>query len=868
MSLAPGALSPGAMLGPYEILAPIGAGGMGEVYKARDTRLNRIVAIKFSKDQFSERFEREARAVAALNHPNICQLYDVGPNYLVMEFVEGESPKGPMALDDGLKIAAQIADALAGAHDKGIVHRDLKPANIKITPAGQVKVLDFGLAKMMTQEPASASLGDSPTLTIVAATQFGTILGTAGYMAPEQARGKAATSRADIWAFGVVLYELLSGKRAFDGEDVTETLASIVKDEVDLSVLPYEVRRLCDACLQKDPKKRLQSIGDWRLLLDKTVETPGGSAERPKGAVPAWIAVAVLAAATIPLSYISYRHQTEEAPHALRFTVPTPEGTALANAAMPQVSPDGRHIAYVARGDGQAQLWVRDVDSLASRLLVRESVRYPFWSPDSRSIAFASGGKLEKIDVNGGPALTLCSGVANMNGGTWSRDDVILFATVGPLQRVSAAGGAPEPATTAATGEFAHVLPWFLPDGRHFLYSAASAEEDKAAIYVGDLRSKDTRTKVMLAKSNAVYTSSGYLLFARERTLMAQPFDPSRLATTGDAFPIADKVDTREGPTRAYFSASNTGVLAYTSGAQAENLQMTWFDRSGKALGTVGAPVDMEWPAISPDGKTVAFDSRDPQTGYYDIWLHDLARLTDSRFTFNSRNNRFPVWSPDSGYLAFLSERTGRQAVYKKAVTGIGQDELVDQDQFQKRPTSWTPDGRFIIEETSNATPKTQDDLWTAPALPGAAPGAGGEKPRPYLQTEFVEGEGKISPNGKWLAYHSDETKRNEIYIMTFPNPGGKWQVSSSGGTIPVWSRDGKQLFYLNGNKMMAVDIKGTGTNPEPGVPQALFEVRLGPTNPSFDVSKDGRFLIPTPVEQTAAAPITVVVNWTAGFKK
>jgi eukaryotic-like serine/threonine-protein kinase len=865
------ALATGAMLGPYEILAPIGAGGMGEVYKARDTRLNRIVAIKVSKEQFSERFEREAKAVAALNHANICHLYDVGPNYLVMEFVEGESPKGPYPFEEALRLASQIADALEAAHDKGIVHRDLKPGNIKITPEGQVKVLDFGLAKMTLPEAASASLADSPTLTMAAPTQAGVILGTAGYMSPEQALGKSATTRADIWAFGVVLYELLKGESPFKGENVTETLASIVKDQVDVAVLPYEVRRLCDACLQKDPKKRLQAIGDCRLLLDK----PGAM---PVATVPArqsklgWIVAAALVLALIPLGYVAYRHKTEEAPRVVRFTVPPPEKGTFGPNGLPQISPDGRRIAYIARAEGGPnQLWVRDLDSLTARLLIKETSRNPFWSPDSRSIGFWSGGKLQKVEAAGGPALTLCD-ATSLYGGTWNRDDVILFSPGygDPIQRVSAAGGSATPVTTLdqASGEGAHVFPWFLPDGRHFLYTAFSRDEEKTSIYIGDLQSKE-HTLVMLAKSNAVYVPPGYILFVREHTLMTQPFDAGNLRTTGDAFPIAEQMDTRAAPSRGYFSASQNGVLAFTSGAQVQNVQMTWFDRSGKAVGTVGAPVDMGWPAISPDGKTVATDQRDPQTGYYDIWLHDLARGTDSRFTFNSKNNRFPVWSSDGSYLAFNSDRSGSQTVYKKPTGGVGKEEIVDKDELNKRPTSWSPDGRYLIEESSAATPKTQDDIWIAPASSGAGPAMGGQRPHPYLQTEFIEGEGRISPNGKWLAYRSDETKRFEVYIMTFPNPGGKWQISTSGGSIPIWSRDGKQLFYVSaGNKMMAVDIKGTGTNPEPGLPQPLFDVRLGPTNPSFDISKDGRFLIPTAVEQATAAPIIVVVNWMAGLKK
>ncbi len=872
-------LASGTKLGLYEILAPIGAGGMGEVYRARDTRLKRDVALKVLPEAFANdpnrmmRFQREAEVLASLNHPNIAHIFGVADEgsarALAMELVEGESPRGPMPYDEAWKIALQIADALAYAHEKGVVHRDLKPANIKVTPDGVVKLLDFGLAKAFSGTPDSISAdpANSPTITM-GATAVGVILGTAAYMSPEQARGKSVDRRADIWAFGVVLYELLTGKQLFRGEDLTDTLASVVKQHPDLSAAPEPARRVLQACLEKDPKKRLQAIGDVRYLVTDGVTAPSGRGSVWAGSV-GWIVAAALVLAAIPLAVLSYRHSSEEPPRVLRFTVPPPEQGTFGPAGLPQLSPDGSHIAYVARVQGGPfQLWVSDLDSLTSRVLIKESTRFPFWSPDGRSIGFWSGGKLQKVDAIGGPALTLCDAI-NFFGGTWGRDDVILFSTgPGPIQRVSAAGGSSTPVTTVdqASGESGHDFPWFLPDGRHFLYTAYSYsnDEEKTAIYVGDLQSKEMRTRVMYARSNAVYVQPGNILFQRERTLMAQAFDAGKLRTSGDAFPIAEQVDSRPGPVRGYFSASQNGVLAFTSGAQAQNVQMTWFDRSGKTVGTVGAPVEMEWPAISPDGKTVAIDRRDAQTGYYDIWLHDLARGTDSRFTFDSKNNRFPVWAPDGNYLAFLSDRSGPGSVYKKATGGIGQDEIVDQDELNKRPTDWSPDGRYVIEESGAATPKTADDIWIAPATPGK----GGEKPHPYLQTEFEEGEAKLSPNGRWLAYHSNETKRNEVYIMTFPSPGGKWQISTSGGNIPIWSRDGKQLFYVNGNKMMAVEIKGAGANPEPGVPQPLFDVRFGPSNPSFDVSKDGRFLIATPVEQAAAVPITVVVNWMAGLRK
>jgi Tol biopolymer transport system component len=571
----------------------------------------------------------------------------------------------------------------------------------------------------------------------------------------------------------------------------------------------------------------------------------------------------VAALALIALSFVAYRHNTEEAPQMLRFTAPPPEKGKLESLGFPQLSPDGRHIAYVARVEGgPAQLWVRDLDSLTSRLLVKESSRFPFWSPDGRSIGFWSDRKLQKIDANGGPVLTLCN-AGVLFGGTWNRDDVILFSVgPGPIQRVSAGGGPATPVTVLdrASGEHGHTFPWFLPDGRHFLYTAEANDEDKATIYVGDLQSKERRTRVMFAKSNAVYVAPGYLLFLRESTLMARAFDAGKLAATGDPFPIAEQVDSLRAPSRGYFSASRNGVLAFTSGAQTPNLQMTWYDHSGKPLGTVGEPMEMQGPSLSPDGKTVAVDRRDPRTGLYDIWLLDLGRGTDFRFTFNSKNNRFPTFSPDGTYLAFQSDRTGQTDVYTKAIGGVAQDEVVDNKEgVSKTPRGWSADGRYLLE--TRFAPSKSSDIWIVPAHPGT----GDEKPRPYLESAE---DGRLSPNGKWLAYFSKETQRNEIYIVTFPNPGGKWQVSTNGGLTPVWSRDGKQLYYVSGTKMMAVDIKGTGTSPEPGVPQPLFDVQMGKLNPGFDVSRDGRFLIPVAVEQTAPVPITVVVNWMAGLRR
>ncbi len=862
-------LSAGTRLGPYEILAPIGAGGMGEVYRARDTKLDREVAIKVLPAALAQdperlaRFEREAKVLAALNHPNIAQIYGIEDRALVMELVPGESLKGPLPLETVLNYAKQIAEALEAAHDKGIVHRDLKPANIMVIPEGVVKVLDFGLAAM----PAS-SAGDpsnpanSPTLTI-SPTRAGMILGTAAYMSPEQARGKPVDKRADIWAFGIVLYEMLTGKRLFEGETVSDTLAAVLKTEPDLTQIPPKVRRLLDACLQKDPKHRLQAIGDWRLVVE---DTP--PARNVRGSKLPWAAVAgVLVVALLVLGFL-YFHRPPEVQRVLKVSVMPPEKAHFDPVSLPAVSPDGRRLAFTAGTAGKVSLWVRDLDSLFARELPgTDGAEDPFWSPDSRFIAFfalnASGGKLKRIDVAGGPALTLSDG--DWWGGSWSKRDVIVFAPgqYSGLLRVPAGGGIARPVTELdpASGEASHRYPWFLPDGRHFVYTALNKDPEKTAVYIADLDSK-TRHRVLAAKSNAVYSPPGYLLFLRERTLLAQPFDVGKGATTGDPVPIAEQVDTSSwgfADFQGQFSVSQNGILAYSSGIPF-NVQLTWFDRSGKVGGTVGAPGNTEFATVSPDGNSVAMDRVDPQTGIRDIWLDDLKRGTESRFTFHSKSNAYPIWSPDGSHIAFSSTPGVVKDIYQKATSGATQDEVLEKSTQSKFTTDWSRDGRYIIYTV--ADPKTDFDIWVLPLFAD-------RKPFPYLQTQFTEGAGKLSPNGQWLAYQSNETKRDEVYVQTFPTPGGKWQVSMNGGGSPVWSRDGKELYFIGADqKMMVVEAKG-GAKFEASVPKALFDVHtVNGLNFVFDVSKDGRFLIPTPVEPSANVPMTVVVNWTAGLKK
>jgi serine/threonine protein kinase len=536
-------LTSGTKLGPYEILDLIGAGGMGEVYQARDTRLDRIVALKVSRDQFSERFEREARAVAALNHPNICTLHDVGPNYLVMEFIEGEMLSGPLPLETAISYARQMAEAIEAAHDKGIVHRDLKPANIKIKSDGAVKVLDFGLAKALEEEAPSASMQNSPTLTI-GATKAGMILGTAAYMSPEQAKGKAADRRADIWAFGVVFYEMLTGKQLFTGETVGETLASVIKEEPALDTLPAAVRPLIARCLQKDPRRRLQAIGEARLMLEDPEAAAAPAPSRSRLRFLPWVAAGLMTLAAAAVAFVHFREPAPEK-HAIKFQVPPPDKSNFNGY---RLSPDGRNLAFIAGGAGLSRLMVRSMDSLEARTFPgTDGASLPFWSADSAWIGFfvVTENKLKKVSVNGGPPQTLCD-VPNRAGGTWNQDGVILFASGGVIQRVPQAGGVAAPVTKPGSGE-QNVFPEFLPDGRHFLYWTRAGKAESNGIYAGSLDGAPP-VRLLPDASNAAYVppaesgASGHVVFRREDTLMAQPFDADKLQLKGEMFPVAEHV--------------------------------------------------------------------------------------------------------------------------------------------------------------------------------------------------------------------------------------------------------------------------------------------------------------------------------------
>ena len=897
------AILPGKRLGPYEILSAIGAGGMGEVYRAKDTRLNRDVALKVLPEVFAAdpdrmaRFEREAKLLASLNHPHIAAIYGLeesgSTNALVMELVEGPTladriAAGPIPLDEALPIAKQIAEALEYAHDHGVIHRDLKPANIKVTADGTVKVLDFGLAKALTDEPTAANLSNSPTLSMNA-TVAGVILGTAAYMSPEQAKGKAVDRRADIWAFGVVLFEMLTGKQLYTGETAAETLASVIKDEPPFdrlpSTTPSAIRNLLRRCLQKDAKRRLQAAGDARIEIEEvlsgaTSDEPVDAPQRQRPFV--WIiAAAVFLLTTVLLaSVLVYNYRSPSESEAVRFYVSAPDKTIFESGVNPgtagftggSISPNGRRFAFTAKdGSGKVMLWVRALSTLAAQPLPgTEGAGLPFWSPDSSSIGFFADGKLKKIDFEGGPPQTL-SDAPSGRGGSWNRDGVIVFApsVTGPLNRVSSSGGAVIAATKLISGLTGHRFPSFLPDGKHFFYFVAGIAETNT-VFIGSLDSPDGQG-LLSSDSQAMYAPPGYVLFLRQGTLMAQPFDVKNLRLSGVAVPIAEQVafDGQGGA----FSVSDNGALAYRIGPSAPNLHLTWVDRTGKLIESIGVPGPYLGPDLSPDGKRVAVHRHEGTGG--DIWLVEAAGGKTSRLTFDaSQENASPIWSPDGSHIAFGSRRNGKWGIYQKLSNGTGSEELLVESELVKTPTSWSADDKFVLYMVID--PKTGQDVWALPLT-------GDRKPFPILQTLFNEAHPQISPNGKWIAYASDETGRREIYVQSFPPGAGKWQISSNGGVYARWRRDGKELFYMESlslGKMVSVGINATGTTLEFSVPHPLFDsgyVNLGFGHTgnwnTYAVSADGqRFLIPRPefnlAGDLANAPITVVLNWQAGLKK
>lgn len=859
------ALFAGDKLGPYEILAPLGAGGMGEVYNARDTRLNRLVAVKVlpehiaKREDLCARFEREARTVASLNHPRICVLHDIGEQdsvrYMVMELLEGETlaariKRGAIPLEQALAYATQIADALDRAHRAGVTHRDIKLQNIMLTRDG-VKVLDFGLAKS-THKPGPTE----QTLTAALTTE-GTVMGTPQYMAPEQFEGKEADARSDIWAFGAVLYEMVTGRKAFQGKSYTSLVGAILSaDPAPMSVKPFTpawLERLVRRCLAKDPEDRWQSMRDVVFEL----RSPGADTLQPaKLRRWPWIAVAALSAIiAIAVSFLRSREPAPELPVLITSILP-PDKAAFNEAV---ISADGKLLAFTATSEGKRQLWVRPLRAQAAQPLPRtEGAAFPFWSPDNQWIGFFGQGRLEKIRPAGGPAQALCS-VDTGYGGSWSQQGVIMYAAAGTgLWRVPEAGGSP---ARISEGVSFDRWPLFLPGGRRYLYLAVSARGP--GVVLGELDPKQT-SRLVGDESSPGYAEGsageGYLLFVRDGTLMAQPLDPGHGALSGEAFPVVEGIGLAGTSRGAFsFSVSRNGILVYVPGS-GRRVQLAWTDRTGTRLEILGEKATrVSGPRLSPDGKKMALvaPGPGPRSDVWDVWIRDLADGGSTRLTFSGGSS--PIWSPDGGRIVFSSGRVGSPNLSVKMANGGREEELLLKSPNAKIASDWA--GSLLLY--TELDPKTKFDLWVLPM-------EGDRKPSPFLRTEFNEGFGKFSPGGKWIAYASDESGRQEIYVQPYPAPGAKWQVSRDGGRQPLWRRDGKELYWLDGDgTLMAAEVS-VGSVFRSGTPQALFETGITSANERFEVSGDGkRFLVPVLTEDPRRAhPLTVVQNWLAAARR
>jgi serine/threonine protein kinase/Tol biopolymer transport system component len=879
-------------LGPYEITGPLGAGGMGEVYRARDTRLGRDVAIKVLPEHLSlhpesrARFEREARTISGLNHPNICVLYDVGHqdgvDYLVMELVEGETlaarlKKGPLPTDALLRTALEISDALDKAHRSGIVHRDLKPGNIMITRQG-AKLLDFGLARAVLVPAGATDLTSTPTLTRPLTTE-GAVVGTFQYMAPEQLEGKEPDARSDLWALGCVLYEAATGKRAFDGGSQAGLIGAIMnKEPAPIATLaptaPPGLARIVHRCLAKDPDDRWQTARD---IVNELRELAGlgpqsdSSRNGPAPVLPpssrrarervAWGVAALLglaAAAAIVLP----RLQPRPDPAVTRFAIDVP---ASKNMNWPRISPDGRTLAFLAADStGRVFIWVRALGALSAvQLRESEGAGRPFWSPDSRYLAYFAGNQLKKIPIGGGPPQLICE-VRGGSDGAWGRTGVILFdgATGDSIRQVTAAGGEAGPATVLdhAHGEAYHAWPCFLPDGRHFFYSAARQGRDETHLMVGTLGSRQSKD-LGRVQTRVEYAPEGYVLYAADGTLMARRFDARGLRFTGEPFPVAERILCSPSD-RANMSVSTNGTLVYQAGSLGIRNELVWVDRAGRTLGSVGPPAAYHDPDLSPDGQRLAYSLTDPTSGNDDIWVRDLRRDVASKLTFDPGSEVWPVWSPDGTRLAYASDAKGSFGILARPASGVGEADTLYSTSSNSGPIGWSRDGRqltFLNFAGGNSA------IWAL------SPDAG-HAAQPFLRNTFMNRGGRLSPDGKWIAYNSDESGNMEVYVQPWPGPGGKWQISNAGGGDPHWRGDGKEIFYATAeNAVMAVPVSA-GASFEVGAPVKLFErplVSVGViVRNRFTVTPDGqRFLVVSSAEAGALPSFDVVLDWTAELK-
>jgi eukaryotic-like serine/threonine-protein kinase len=869
----------GARLGPYEVLSSLGAGGMGEVYRARDTRLERTVAIKVLPEHLAQnadlrqRFEREARAVSSLNHPHICTLHDIGhqdtTDYLVMELIEGETlqermKKGPLPLNLTLRYGIEIADALDKAHKHGVIHRDLKPGNVMLTKAGS-KLMDFGLAKQGPPAAGSDGVSALPTQERPL-TQAGSLLGTYQYMSPEQLEGKDADARSDIWALGCVLYEMATGRRAFSGQSQASLISAIMSSEpAPVSGLqplaPAALDRAVGRCLAKDPGDRWDTAHDLADELRWVAEAaPATRAATAGPRLREWIGWALAACLGLALLGVLVARRPQRESRVVRFEIPAPEGTEL----QPYLaaSPDGSRLAFTAKGeDGLDRLYLRSLDSARSELVTgTDGALQPFWSPDGRSVGFFAQGKLKRVEIGGAAPQTICP-VAELRGATWNREGVILFGIGGGfgLSRVAATGGTPEPLTTpdASRGETSQRWPVFLPDGRRFLYLGLAGQS--ATIWVGSLDGQKPQ-RLTDAFSEPTFAPSGHLLFVRDGALRAQAIDMARLRLIGEPLTLAEPIQADTSMWGATPVSAGGDVLAHEAGGL-RNVQLTWFDRAGRELGTVGPPGDHNDLSLSPDGTTLVTTDQ----GATQVTLVDIGTGAFRRLTFKPERVGAPTWSPDGRTVAYVSTRHGPFGIFIVPATGVGTEESIE-GTGDAENALFSPDGQFLLY--AHRDPQTQYDLWLVSL-------SGDRKPKPFLRTDANESHACFAPNGRWVAYTSDLSGRAEVYVRAFPAGDGPWQISSDGGDEPQWRRDGRELFYLSpARRIMAAAVNGNAPAFQASPPQALFRARMRAPGiiairNDYVVRADGQaFLINKLVQDPAKATITVTLDWTASLAR
>jgi serine/threonine protein kinase/Tol biopolymer transport system component len=885
-------LPAGTEVGPYEIIGPLGSGGMGEVYRARDLRLARDVAIKVLPQDFSgdpdrvARFQREAQVLASLNHPHIAAIYgieeiDGASHFLVLELVEGETVAGalragPFAPGRALAVARQIADALEAAHAKGIVHRDLKPANIGLTADGVVKVLDFGIAKTLSAEDRDAA----PT--VAGVTRDGVVVGTAAYMSPEQARGLPIDKRTDIWAFGCLLYEMLSGRRAFDGQTTSDVMVAVLERQPEWTALPSttspRIQSLLKRCLAKDSKQRLHDIADARIEIDEALSQPDvptaltGRVSRRERV--AWaVAAASLLALTVSVAW--NRTASRDAPaaalptHTSSIVLPDYLRLAGPSAGRFALSPDGRQLAIVAvDSSGTSRLYIRRLDSRAAQPLAgTEDAAFPFWSPDSRFVAFLAQSKLKKIAVIGGDVVTLADAAFGATG-AWNQNDVILFTPRGnaPLFRVSASSGTPMEATTLVdeTGDVQHSFPFFLPDGRHFLFfvvGGKAGQIDPRGVYLGSLDRDVPIRPLVEGATNAQY-ANGHLIFLRGGVLFAQPFDVERLQLHGEARTLVTQVQTLDrsvSDVTGAFTLSQTGLLAYQSTSRFLT-QLTWFDRQGNRLSTVGERGDYTDVSLARDGSRVVTSVMDPAVATRDLWTFDVAREVGERLTFGPEDDFGPNWSADGSRIFFSSRRGGGIHLFEKPSRGSMAETLVREDDLGKFNPHPSPDGQHLVYVAGGGI-IARSDIWVASRSADAST-------KPFLETPFIESQPQFSPDGRWVAFMSNKSGRPEVYVTSFPLGESETLVSAAGGSLPRWSRNTREIFYLAPDGMLTVvDVQLSGERLEIGPPRRLFAIRSRPGRLDafpYDLSPAGDRILVNAFVEEQSPPITLIVNWRA----